>query len=186
MNVLAVAGSLRTASINAAFCRAAARLAPAGLEITVFHGLGDLPHYNPDLEDRPPAGVANLRTAVVRADALLIASPEYAHGVSGVMKNALDWLVGFEEFVNKPVAVVNTSARAYHAYDALLETLRTMSATIVTEASVTIPLLGAVVTEEAILASPTVSSQVRRALISRGSILDRDGVAGPSFPVGSR
>jgi len=171
MNVLAIAGSLRAASINAAFCRAAVRMAPPGLKVTVFTGLGALPHFNPDLDEAPPQPVVDLRRQVARADALLLASPEYAHGVSGVMKNALDWLVSFQGFVHKPVAVVNTSPRAHHAHDALLETLRTMSAVLVADASITLPLLGAILTEEDILGSPAVSSQIHRALTSLESHL---------------
>lgn len=162
MNILALAGSLRAASINAAFCRAAARLAPAPLQVRVFEGLGALPLFNPDLENDAPPPVRAFRRRVDSSDALLIASPEYAHGVSGVMKNALDWLVSFEGTVNKPVALVNTSPRAHHAYDALAETLRTMSLDLVGAASVTVPLLGTCVTEEAMLASPDVSALVRQ------------------------
>lgn len=184
MNVLAIAGSLRAASVNAAFCRAAARLAPAGLEMSVFAGLGELPHFNPDLENSPPRPVLDFRAEVARSDALLIASPEYAHGVSGVMKNALDWLVSFEGFVYKPVAVVNTSPRAHHAYDTLLETLRTMSATIVVDASVTLPLLGAFITEDAMTRSPAVSLQVQHVLTSLHAFLKRGADANPSFLVG--
>src|SRR5262245_37371247 len=126
MNVLAIAGSLRAASINAAFCRAAARLAPPGISVSIYAGLGALPLFNPDREADPPRSVAELRARITSADALLIASPEYAHGISGVLKNALDWLVSDEGFVGKPVAVVNTSPRAHHAYEALLEILKTM------------------------------------------------------------
>jgi chromate reductase len=164
MMILALAGSLRAASINAAFCRAAARLAPADLPVRVFDGLGALPLFNPDLESAPPPAVQEFRGAVQASAALLIASPEYAHGISGVMKNALDWLVSFEGTVNKPVALINTSPRAHHAYDALAETLRTMTLDIVASASMAVPLLGVCVTEEAMLASPDVSAAVRRTL----------------------
>jgi NAD(P)H-dependent FMN reductase len=184
MRVLAIAGSLRAASINMAFCRAAARLAPAELKISVFTGLGALPHFNPDLEESPPDAVLSFRAEVARSDALLIASPEYAHGVSGVMKNALDWLVSFEGFVYKPVAVVNTSPRAHHAYDALQEILRTMSATIVSDASVILPLLGSAITEEAMVRSPAISSQIRLALASLQAFLTRGATARPSLPAG--
>lgn len=185
MKVLAIAGSLRAASINAAFCRAAARLASAELEISVFGGLGALPLFNPDLEPNPPRTVMDLRAAVARSDAVLMASPEYAHGVSGVMKNALDCLVSFEGFVHKPVAVVNTAARAHHARDAFLETLKTMSATIVADSSLTVPLLGALSTEEAILgsASASASSQVRQVLASLQALIERATPGGPSFPL---
>lgn len=164
MRILAIPGSLRAASINAAFCRAAARLAPSGTEVVVYSGLGSLPLFNPDLEASLPSQVRDLHAAILRADALLIASPEYAHGVSGGMKNALDWLVSFEGFVAKPVAVVNTSPRAHHAYEALLETLRTMSATLVADASVAIPLLGTCATEAQMIESPAVAGQIRAIL----------------------
>src|SRR4249920_3904910 len=131
MNVLALSGSLRAGSINSAFCRVVARLAPPTIRVTVFSGLGDLPLFNPDLEDGPPEPVRLFRSAILKSDALLIASPEYAHGISGVMKNALDWLVGDEDFAGKAVALVNASPRARHAYESLAEVLKTMSATLV-------------------------------------------------------
>lgn len=163
-DVLALAGSLRAASINAALCRAAVRLAPAGVRVTVFPGLGDLPLFNPDLEADAPPAVQALRSAVGRAHALLIASPEYAHGISGPMKNALDWLVSFEGMVGKPVALFNASPRAHHADEALREVLRTMSATAVPLASPTLPLLGSCTTEEAMLGDAGVSQAIRSAL----------------------
>jgi chromate reductase, NAD(P)H dehydrogenase (quinone) len=182
-NILAVSGSLRAASINSAFCRAAARLAPAAVRISVYSGLGKLPPFNPDLEADPPPAVRDLRDAVGGADALIIASPEYAHGVSGVLKNGLDWLVSFEGFIGKPVALVNTSPRARHAYDTLREVLQTMSARILPEASITLSLLGACITEDAMLASPEVSQTIRRALESLARTLGTAVARGPSFPL---
>lgn len=164
MRVLALSGSLRAASINAAFCRLLARVAPAGVEVEVFAGMAALPLFNPDLEADPPAAVQTLREAVSQADALVIASPEYAHGISGVMKNGLDWLVSHEGMVGKPVAVVNTSARATHAVAALREVLCTMSARIVEDASLTVPLLGGCVTEEAMAASSPVRAMAQAVL----------------------
>jgi NAD(P)H-dependent FMN reductase len=144
--------------------RAAARLATPGLEVRLFRTAGELPLFNPDREAPPPHQVAALHAEVAGSDALLIASPEYAHGVSGTIKNVLDWLVGFEPFAEKPVAIFNASPRAHHADDALREILRTMCAVIVEEASVTIPLLGAGLTEDALVEHPTVSRTVRNAL----------------------
>jgi NAD(P)H-dependent FMN reductase len=184
MNILAIAGSLRASSINAAFCRAAARLAPAGMVVSIFEDLNALPLFNPDHEAHPPAEVTAFKLRVARADALLIASPEYAHGISGVMKNALDWLVSDEDFAGKPVALVNTSPRARHAYDSLVEVLKTMSATLVPDACVAIPLLGVCVTEEAMVESPAVSAQIRHLLASLQLFLDRGADPGPSFPIG--
>jgi len=184
MNVLAVSGSLRAASINSAFCRAAVRLATPALSVSVYAGLGALPLFNPDLEGNPPDPVRNWRAAVGGADALLIASPEYAHGLSGPMKNALDWLVSFEGTVCKPVALVNTSPRARHAYAALREVLQTMSLTIVEGASVILPLQGACTTEEAMLASADVSHAIRDALDALATHLAGAGPPTPHFPLG--
>lgn len=143
MNILAISGSLRAASINTAFLRAVAHTAPRDIQVILFEGMATLPIFNPDLDAAPPEPISQWRLLVARADALLIASPEYAHGVTSAIKNALDWLVSFEPFVNKPVAVINTSARAHHADDALREILMTMNANLVASASITVPLLGA-------------------------------------------
>jgi chromate reductase, NAD(P)H dehydrogenase (quinone) len=126
--ILAVSGSLRRQSSTGNVLLAAALLDPS---VTQFHGIGDLAHFNPDLEqDEPAPALAAWRKALREADAVLICSPEYAHGVPGVMKNALDWVVGSGELCDKPVGVVNASMRATHAHAALCETLVTMSARI--------------------------------------------------------
>lgn len=164
MRLLAVSGSLRAVSVNSALLRAAARLAPAGITVTWCPGLGELPLFNPDLERDPPVAVQQFRARVAQADALLIASPEYAHGMTGTIKNALDWLVSFEPFVSKPVAVLNASPRAHHADAALREVLTTMSAVIVQAASVSISLVGASLDEEGMVHTPTVASAIQAAV----------------------
>jgi NAD(P)H-dependent FMN reductase len=181
MQLLALSGSLRRESINSAFCRAVAKLARPPLSVRVYEGIGALPLFNPDLEVNVPESVRDLRTAVASADALLIASPEYAHGISGVLKNGLDWLVSFESAAYKPVAVVNTSSRATHAYAALIEVLATMSARIIREASLTVPLLGGCVTEEAMLQSPDVCNKIQISLLAIQNHLSGHPSAGPLF-----
>ena len=92
VRVLGTAGSLREGSYNAALLRAAAELAPPGLEVTIFSRLGELPHYNADLDvGDGPEPVAALRRALRETDALLIVTPEYNFGIPGVLKNAIDW-----------------------------------------------------------------------------------------------
>jgi chromate reductase, NAD(P)H dehydrogenase (quinone) len=133
--VLALSGSLRKASLNTAMLTMAVGCAPPGLRVNLHRGLGDLPLFNPDLELHEPPSVARLRSEIAMADAVIIASPEYAHGVSGVMKNALDWMVATGVFVDKPVVLWNASPRASIALVALRETLIVMSARLVNEAA---------------------------------------------------
>ncbi len=173
MRILAIPGSLRVASINAALLRAAARVAPPGIVVGVFSGLGDLPLFNPDLESPLPPRVHSFRERVAAADALLIASPEYAHGVTGAIKNALDWLVSYEPFVNKPVAVLNTSPRAQHADAALRETLKTMSAHLVESASITLPLLGCGLNEDGLVAAPHVVNALDEVFLAMQAVVDQ-------------
>ena len=147
MRILAISGSLRAVSSNSAALRALQLLAPPGVEVVSYQGLDTLPHFNPDLDSEqapatPPAAVLDLRRRVGRCDALIISSPEYAHGVAGSLKNALDWLVSCSEFPDKPVALINTSPHASHAQASLAETLVTMSARLVREACVTLSLPG--------------------------------------------
>jgi chromate reductase, NAD(P)H dehydrogenase (quinone) len=165
MKIIAISGSLRAASHNTAVLHAARRLAPTGVEIVPFEGIGQLPFFNSDLEgERLPEVVARFRTAIGAADGLLISSPEYARGVSGVMKNALDWLVGSHEFPGKPVALINTSPRATHALNSLTITLETMSAHLVKDASITLPLLGTSNDADSIAANPEFAGPLRAAL----------------------
>lgn len=142
ITLLAISGSLRAASYNTAALRACVRLAPRGVRVELFDGMAALPLFNPDEDAAPGPAVEHWRARIRAADGLIIASPEYAHGISGVMKNALDWLVSMPDFPGKPVALLNTSPRAGHAAAALEEVLRTMSARIVEPACVSLPLQG--------------------------------------------
>ena len=165
MRLLAISGSLRVASSNTAVLQAAAKLAPAGVAIELYRQLGDLPHFNPDFDnERVPGIVANFRALIGAADGVLISSPEYARGVPGTLKNALDWLVGSLEFPNKFVALINVSPRATSAQASLTTTLETMSARIVAEACVTLPLLGTSLGAEEIVANAELAGPLSKAI----------------------
>lgn len=165
VHILAISGSLRAASSNSVVIRAAALLAPPQVSVTAYTGLASIPPFNPDDDgDTLPPAVMDLRRRIATADAVLICSPEYAHGVPGVLKNALDWLVGGIEIVDKPVALINASSRATIAQAQLAETLRTMKARVSDRASVTIPLTGRPLDEFALAADYELASTLRRAL----------------------
>jgi NAD(P)H-dependent FMN reductase len=165
MQILAISGSLRAASTNTAALEALSRLAPAGVEVTLYRQIGALPHFNPDDDgETPPEAAGALRALVGSSDGLLIAAPEYAHGPPGALKNALDWLVASVEFPGKPVALINTAPRASHAQAALRETLATMAARLVPEAFVTLPLTGQEVDADWIAANPALARALRAGL----------------------
>jgi chromate reductase len=167
LRVLAISGSLRRASINAAALEALARLAPEGVHVLVYRDLAKLPPFNPDddLEDEPkPEPVETFRQLVGASDAIVIASPEYAHGLPGVLKNALDWLVASETFAGKRVVLVNASPRAFHAQADLREILSTMAARVMPEAFVSLPLTGNTLTASDVLADATCVRRLKESL----------------------
>lgn len=165
VRVLAISGSLRRASSNSALINLAVAVAPPDVRIVVYRELAELPPFNPDLEaGETPPPVHRLRAAIDAVDAVLISSPEYAHGVPGVLKNALDWLVGSGELIDKPIALINASTRATHAYASLLETLTTMSARVIADASITIAIDSAALHAGGATDAATVSVPLARAL----------------------
>jgi NAD(P)H-dependent FMN reductase len=143
MRLLALSGGLRRISTNRTLLNAMAAQADAPLTIQITERIGDLPIFNPDLEGpSTPAPVLAFAREVAEADGLIIASPEYAHGIPGGLKNALDWLVSGAEFPDKPVMIVRATSRGHHAHEALCEVLRTMSARLMPDPVLIIPLLG--------------------------------------------
>jgi chromate reductase len=167
MQILAISGSLRASSTNSALLKAAAALAPDEVAVSLYDGLGDLPHFNPDLDKEPPhIAVAEFRAQLRNSTGIIISTPEYAHGIPGVLKNALDWLVASGELYQKPVALFSASPRANYAQASLIETLTVMTARIVPEACVVVPLLGKRIDEYGIVSEPDLSRVLRSALMS--------------------
>lgn len=162
---MTICGSLRASSSNAALLEAVALLAPAGVEVVRYEGLPALPQFNPDIDvDPPPASVHALREQIAAADAVIISSPEYAHGVPGALKNALDWLVSGVEIYGKPVSLLNPSPRSVFAHPQLAETLRTMSVDLVDGASLSLPISGRGLDARGIVADPELASALRGVL----------------------
>src|SRR5947207_13334263 len=124
IRVIGIAGSLREGSFNKGLLRAAIELVPAGMEITTFNRLGDIPPYNDDLMAKgDPEPVAAFKTAICEADAMLIATPEYNYGVPGVLKNAIDWAsrpAGKSSLTRKPTAVMGAAPGAFGSVRAQL------------------------------------------------------------------
>ena len=144
MRIVAISGSLQARSSNTALVRLAAGLSDSRLAVDVFDGLADLPYFNPDLDgEQPPRTVTELRARLSSADGVLIASPEYAHEIPGVLKNALDWLVRSGELYGKPVVVLSaapSAERGRFVREALARTLTAQGASVVASTTIAGPL----------------------------------------------
>jgi len=166
--ILLISGSTRSASTNSALVRTAAGFPPDGVEPAVYAGLADLPHFNPDDDADPlPMPVAELRTAIASADAIMFCTPEYAGTLPGSMKNLLDWTVGGTEMSDKPVAWVNAAAdsrRGGGAHATLATVLGYVQARIVDDACVDVP-----VSRDAIGADGVIEDEATRVGI-RGAL----------------
>lgn len=165
LQILAISGSLRAKSANTFVLQAASILAPANIKIMPYSELVDLPHFNPDLDCEPlPDTVVSLRQQIKVSDGIIVSSPEYAHGVPGSLKNALDWLVSSIEFPGKPVALINTNPRATIALNSLKEILTTMSAQIVEPANLTLNIAGRGLDVEGIVTDKELSKALKAAI----------------------
>lgn len=124
VRILAVSGSLQRESGNSALLRRVARAAAPAVTVALHESLDALPHFSPDRDGDD--AVERWRAAVAAADAVLVATPEYAGGMPGVLKNALDWLVGSGELYGKSAVVVSaapSAERGGRARDAVVLTL---------------------------------------------------------------
>jgi chromate reductase, NAD(P)H dehydrogenase (quinone) len=165
IRILGISGSLRSASSNTRLLQACADLAPAGVQVQLYDGVGRLPHFNADLDtETPPPEVVAFRAQVAAADAIIISSPEYARGVPGSLKNALDWLVGSADVVEKPVALLNGSPRASYSQESLAITLRTISANLITDTPYLAPVLGKAIEVRDIVNEPALADVIRSLL----------------------
>lgn len=153
ISIIAVSGSLRVKSTNTRLLQELGKLTESKASFTLYDGVEDLPQFNPDKESAINAHTTQWLKLVREADVLIVSSPEYAHGIPGALKNALDWLVGSDAFIDKPFCLYRACPRAEFAPPALLEVLRTMSGLHVHESDVTINLLRSYEGSDAILAT---------------------------------
>lgn len=175
MRILALSGSLRTGSLNARLLREAARLVPEA-SFEFWERLDDLPHFSPERDTEPlPEPVADLRSRIQAADALLVCTPEYIHAMPAVLKNLLEWVVSSGACVGKPTAAWSASPSpegGARAQTSLAHTLAVMSARVVPEASLCLTLAASSLDAEGRLADPAHSARVAasiRALLVAGA-----------------
>ena len=134
MKILAISGSLRQGSHNTDLLRGAAAAAPDGVDVTLYHGLKEIPPYDAD-DDIPgnqPAAVQDFKTALDEADAVLISTPEYNSSIPGVLKNAIDWASrprATTPLQGKPAAVIGATTGSFGAVWAQAELRKVLAST---------------------------------------------------------
>ncbi len=164
LKLVAISGSLRSQSSNTLLIERVAELADDKIAIDLFADLHRLPHFNPDIEHSDDIFVNDLTHRMRVADGFLVSTPEYAHGVPGSLKNALDWLVGTDAFIEKPFAVLRACDRSIHAPQSLIEILTTMSGIHVSQADITIDLRSRIDRAAEILLSDSSTSIIQASL----------------------
>ncbi|MBC7829074.1 MAG: NAD(P)H-dependent oxidoreductase [Chitinophagaceae bacterium] len=142
IKILAISGSFRTNSSNTNILRTITTMAPENVEVILYEGLGGLPHFNPVLDDEnSSSAVKELRDLLLSVHGVIVCTPEYAFGVPGSLKNALDWTVSSGELTNKPVAVITASLVGEKAHAALLQIFTALSSSIAEGATLLIPFI---------------------------------------------
>jgi chromate reductase, NAD(P)H dehydrogenase (quinone) len=176
VKILAISGSLRANSSNTSILRAIIGLVPDRVQMSIYPSIGDLPHFNPELDDdRALQSVRDWRTQLRSADGILFCTPEYAHGVPGVLKNALDWIVSSGEFMHKPTAVISASPTpdgGSKANAALVQTLRVMMADIPADAILCIPAVSAKLTDRGEISDLQTASSLQSLLATLVATID--------------
>lgn len=161
VNVLAISGSTRTQSTNQVLIDIIAGLFADRMNVVRYEGLSGLPHFNPDLDNEtPPQAVADLRTQLRAADGILICTPEYAMGVPGSLKNALDWTVSSMDLSGKPVALITASSMGEQAHQSLIRTLLVIESNMPEASRLLIPFVKTKVREGKIV-DPATLEQVK-------------------------
>lgn len=149
IKVLAISGSTRAKSSNLNLIKAIAKICSEKFEISILEDLTVIPHFNPDLDNElGPAAVEQFRKSLRQSDAILICTPEYAVGVPGTLKNAIDWTVSSMEFSNKPVALITGSTSGQKAHQSLLGTLLILEAKIVADTQLVVSAIKTKVNDE--------------------------------------
>jgi chromate reductase len=139
LKILAISGSTRKNSANHQLIRSIQTLGSTFFELDVYEELLTIPPFNPDEVDSLPAAVLHFKKKIQTADGILICTPEYAAGVPGTLKNAIDWMVSGMEFSDKPVALITAATSGYLAHDSLLKTLLIIGSRIIQNTQLVIP-----------------------------------------------
>ncbi len=165
--ILAICGSTRSNSVNLSLIKGIEQLVPNNWEVTIFNALEGITNFNPDKDnDESPKSVKEFRRLIKDSDGVLICTPEYAMGVPGSLKNAIDWTVSSCEFSHKPTALITASSMGEKGHASLLETLKIIECKITDETQLLIPFVKTKVSVEGKITDEKTLKEVKSLLLA--------------------
>ncbi len=173
LKILAICGSTNPTSINKSLIYAIGDLTADYFDLTIFEDIDQIPHFNADLDnDTPPLAVVNFRRLLQEAAGILICTPEYAMGVPGTLKNAIDWMVSSCGFCYKPVALITASTHGLKGHQSLLETLRIIESNITEETQLVISFVKAKVSKNHQITDPETQEKVMEVVLALKGLIE--------------
>jgi chromate reductase len=175
--VVAISGSTRQNSTNESLIKAIADLSAESIDITVFNGIANLPQFNPDNDrDNISPEVADFRQQLNNADGIIICTPEYAHGVPGALKNAIDWTISSSEFPHKPTMLITASTDGKYGHRALLETLKVIEARNVENLQLVISFVKTKISADGKITDEKTLSEVKKLIVKFNETLNEEKI----------
>lgn len=175
IKVLAICGSTRQYSSNHNIIKAFTALSNDIFDVQLYDGLTQLPHFNPDEDlapDSAPGPVQDFRRQLEGADAVLISTPEYAIGVPGTLKNAIDWTVSSMHFSKKPVALITAGTSGHKAHQSLLGTLLIIESRISEATQVVVSSVRTKVNDQGVITDEVTLTDIRKLIQSLAGLAD--------------
>lgn len=172
--ILGVSGSIRPGASSTTLLHWIGEQLVPVVRFDVFDQLHLIPPF--DGAEPAPSFVEKFVEAIQHADLVIFCSPEYAHGVPGVLKNALDWTVATDAWINKRAAVITAAGQGQHAHDSLIETLKTMSAVIDEHSTLLIPFVRAKISADGEITDPATAGSLQKLCHYIGSLLKEDAL----------
>lgn len=175
IKVLAICGSTRQSSSNHNIIKAFTALSNNIFDVRLYGDLTHLPHFNPDEDvapDSAPAPVQDFRRQLEQADAVLISTPEYAIGVPGTLKNAIDWTVSSMHFSKKPVALITAGTSGHKAHQSLLGTLLIIESRISEDTQIVVSSVRTKVNDQGVVTDEVTLTAIRKLIQSLAGLAD--------------
>ena len=172
--ILAISGSTRESSTNHRLINAISEISKEIFDIQLYKGIASLPHFNPDNDqENVDKEITHFRELLKVSDGVIICTPEYAHGVPGTLKNAIDWTVGTNDFVHKPTLLITASTDGKYGHHALLETLRVIEAENIDELQLLIPFAATKVNYENKIIDENLSLEIKKLIADLNKTIEK-------------